>query len=339
MIVKTYLSRAQSRAWSLEHPMGDPTGGPAYREMRAPVVAAIGMATSFSGMIAGKIMAGVAFAGSALSLVGSLTGNKTLSRIGMVAGAIGGAGMAGAFGETAQAATWGSAFGGAEAAGGSMAMQNLSQSAAQAPGNLAPVMDGAQAFPVSTPVDVAPTPLGGIGSGGIAPGALNAPGASGLNVPGTGSSLGGGAPAPLRQTPAGSTGAPGTGTGDGITPPPSGDSGGLIESVMNAGRGVTRFVKENPELAKIMASGAGGLAKYLSGIPDAQLDALQAQTGYADARAMQIQEEIELERQRRANLNAGYQQVNQNINVNPDANMLQYQPVGVRGGLIAGAQR
>lgn len=338
MIVKTYLSRAQSRAWSLEHPMGDPTGGPAYREMRAPAVAAIGMATSFSGMMAGSIMAGVAFAGSALSLVGSLTGNKTLARIGMVAGAIGGAGMAGVFGETIQGATWGSAFGGGEAAaGGSMAAQSLSQSAAPAAGNLAPVVDGAQAFPVSTPVDVAPTALGPIGSGGIVPGALNAPGAAGLNALGAAPApgIGGGIPGPLSQTSAST--APGTSAAEGIAPTQS--SGGLIDGAVSAGKGFTSFIKDNPELAKVLASGAGGLAEYLSGVPDAQLDALQAQAGYADARAMQIQEEIELEKQRRANLNAGYQQVNQNINVNPDANMLQYQPVGVRGGLIAGAQR
>lgn len=334
MIVKTYLSRAQSRALALEHPVGDPTGGAAYRQMRAPAAAVIGMVTSFSSMAAGSIMAGIAFAGSALSLVGSLTGNKTLSTIGMVAGGIGGAGMAGLFGEGVQAATWGGGLGEA-AASGSTAAASLSQSAAPAPGNLAPVVDGAQSFPVAPPTDMAATPLADVGAGAVSPSMLNSPGASGMNgpvpgmnVPGTGPLPTGGGP--LAQSPgAPSAVSPVEATGQGT---------GLIESVSNAGKGVAGFIKENPELAKIMASGAGGLANYLSGIPDAQLDALQAQTGYADARAMQIQEEIERERRRRANLNAGYQQVDQRIHINPNASMAQQPPTTAPVGLIAGAQ-
>lgn len=39
MLIKTYLSRRQTKAMSSEHPIGDPTGGAAYREMRDPTTA------------------------------------------------------------------------------------------------------------------------------------------------------------------------------------------------------------------------------------------------------------------------------------------------------------
>jgi hypothetical protein len=44
MFNKIYLSRAQSRAYSYEFGVGDPTGGPAYGERRDPVSAAISVA-------------------------------------------------------------------------------------------------------------------------------------------------------------------------------------------------------------------------------------------------------------------------------------------------------
>ena len=41
MLTKIYLSRRQTKAMSSEYPIGDPTGGAAYREMRDPTTAAI----------------------------------------------------------------------------------------------------------------------------------------------------------------------------------------------------------------------------------------------------------------------------------------------------------
>lgn len=82
----------------LEHPIGDPHGGPAYGEMNDPVSAVISVATmvgsyaaagSFAAM---TLMQGIAFAGAAISLVGNVSGNSTLSKIGMVAGLAGGIG-------------------------------------------------------------------------------------------------------------------------------------------------------------------------------------------------------------------------------------------------------
>jgi len=94
---KTYLSRAQTRAMGLEHPIGDPHGGPAYGERNDPVSAIISVGTLLATggpVLAGTatLMQGLAFAGAAIGLVGNVTGNKTLSKIGMIAGLAGGVG-------------------------------------------------------------------------------------------------------------------------------------------------------------------------------------------------------------------------------------------------------
>jgi hypothetical protein len=51
MFRKFYLSRAQTRAMSNEHPIGDPTGGAAYREMNDPVSAGIMAIGSIGGSL------------------------------------------------------------------------------------------------------------------------------------------------------------------------------------------------------------------------------------------------------------------------------------------------
>lgn len=46
---KTYLTVSETRRWGIEHPIGDPDGGPAYGEKRGPalpVIQIIGMAVS-----------------------------------------------------------------------------------------------------------------------------------------------------------------------------------------------------------------------------------------------------------------------------------------------------
>lgn len=96
---KTYLSRAMTRAMGTDHPIGDPFGGPAYGERNDPISAIISLGSMFGTYAAAgsfaamTLMQGLTFAGAALSLVGNLTGNKTLSKIGMVAGIAGGVGM------------------------------------------------------------------------------------------------------------------------------------------------------------------------------------------------------------------------------------------------------
>ena len=100
MIKKFYLTRTQTRAMAADHPIGDPTGGAAYGEKNDPVTAIISIASmagtyaaagSFAAM---TLMQGITFAGAALSLVGNVTGNKTLMKVGAIAGIAGGLGMA-----------------------------------------------------------------------------------------------------------------------------------------------------------------------------------------------------------------------------------------------------
>ena len=94
---KTYLSLAVSRAWSAEMPVGDPFGGPAYGEKNGPAVALIGAGMSIYGGMAimgtSALMGGLMIAGGVMSGLGAITGNKTLSQLGMVAGLAGGVGQ------------------------------------------------------------------------------------------------------------------------------------------------------------------------------------------------------------------------------------------------------
>lgn len=107
---KYHFSRAETRAMALDHPIGDPTGGAAYGEKNDPVSAVISLATmggtyataaTAAGAAAGigatfsamSVMQGITFAGAALNLVGNISGNKTLQKIGMVAGIAGGIGQ------------------------------------------------------------------------------------------------------------------------------------------------------------------------------------------------------------------------------------------------------
>ena len=70
----------------------------------------------------------------------------------------------------------------------------------------------------------------------------------------------------------------------------------------------------------------------MSGKTDAEIAALKSQVGYADARAMQIQQEIEKERARRANINQGYAGVNTGLNVNTGTTM---QPASIAAPTVA----
>ena len=49
MFRKHYLSRAETKVWGMDAPIGDPTGGPAYGEKNDPVTAAIGGAAVLGG--------------------------------------------------------------------------------------------------------------------------------------------------------------------------------------------------------------------------------------------------------------------------------------------------
>lgn len=81
---------------AMDHPIGDPTGGPAYGEKNDPVSAVVAVATMAmtyeAAFVVGSVAAGMMFAGAAMSLVGNATGNKNLQMLGTVVGIAGGVG-------------------------------------------------------------------------------------------------------------------------------------------------------------------------------------------------------------------------------------------------------
>ncbi|CAB4158842.1 hypothetical protein UFOVP713_28 [uncultured Caudovirales phage] len=351
---KIYFSRSISRTLSADHPVGDPTGGAAYGEKNDPVSAILSiaaMAGSYAPMMAGGIMAGVTFAGAAVSLVGNITGNKTLSKIGMVAGIVGGLGQMGAFGEAAKGATWSDVGIGSSTppAGTSASTTSLKQSPVK-DGSLADDMTARKADYANAQKVADSNVAAGVQTKGAA-GMGNQPSNAAFNQ---GSRI---APTPAADVaddfaggfkeianPAGAdqTGSgwryfrdAGTGQSAAISPEGkyflngeqvTGAAGGKFgfgdyanmawEGTKDIGAGFMNFAKENPYGALAVGQIAQPIADYLSGKTDAEIDALEAQTGYADANAQRMQEEIAKEKRRRENLNAGYAQVNTGITVN-----------------------
>jgi hypothetical protein len=331
---KIYFSRSISRTMSADHPVGDPTGGAAYGEKNDPVsailsVAAMGGTYAAAGSFAAMTIAqGITFAGAALSLVGNVTGNQTLSKIGMVAGIAGGISqLAGIQGPTL-GQTFGSSApaGGSGTAAGAMSSKSGSLSQSQASGNVAAGGDLSDEIAAQTKI----TKQNMAARGG------NASGSSAqANQPAASYAGGQGGATP-------NTGAGYTGT---YTPPDmaiatsdalAANQPGFFSNAWDVTKDLASGLNPitNPYGAMAVGQIAQPVADYLSGKTDAEIDALKAQTGYADARAVQMQEEIAKEKRRRENLNAGYAQVNAGINVNPAA-MAQAQA----GGLISGAMQ
>jgi len=98
---KLYLSLAQTRAY--DGPIGDPFGGPAYGERAMPVAVVALAAGSFAAgaaaftaatAISTMVLAGTLMVGSALTIVGTVTGNQNLTKIGGALALIGGGGLA-----------------------------------------------------------------------------------------------------------------------------------------------------------------------------------------------------------------------------------------------------
>lgn len=370
---KVYLSREDSRAWeSLGMPKGDATGGAAYGQANDPISAIISVASmagtyAAAGSFAAMTLAqGLVFAGGALSLVGNVTGNKTLSKLGMVTGLAGGLGSVFApetFGSLTASPAAEAAKSGADTA--SAATNSLSQSAA--PGGAPPVVDGVQvtgnldkaallsdAGYGATAVDPlassqtlaqnlnAPGALtqGTLNAPGVELGSVNAPATSyglldqGVNVTGPGLQV---APSGVNSLSLSSAGRAAPGFMESLK------AGNYMDAAKAAGSNMMDLAKSNPGAAMMMGQMATGVADWLSGKSDAEIAALEAQTGYADARAQQIQEEIAKEKRRR-------QQVNQNlmriggtgISVNPNAQIpapwAPAAPPPPQGGLINNAR-
>ena len=329
---KIYLSRAQTRAMAAYEPIGDAFGGAAYGEKNDPISAAFSIYGMFTAAEAGfaamTVMQGLTFAGSALSLVGNITGNSDLMKIGAVAGLAGFAGSQGAFGPEAK--SWGAAT---PTAG---AVPSAAEALSQTPTNPVNSIDTLQSptgaeLPVGNQVTGATTapagnaPMVDVNAPG-AGGGLNAgPGATGFNAaPGMPGTAGYDPMAPLGAQPAGAAAAP------------SGDPGikmGLNRALPNA---VTqepgiltqamKWTKENPTLAMMAGKAVEGGVDIATGKTQAYVD-------YYKAKAAEAQRSIDLQKERQARLNQGYLTSNANVNVNPNAN-LQFS----RPGLITGAR-
>lgn len=81
---------------AMYEPVGAWNTGPAYGQKNGPAVALLGAFGSISaGMAIGAttLMGGLMIAGGVMSGLGALTGNKTLSKLGMIAGIAGGVGQ------------------------------------------------------------------------------------------------------------------------------------------------------------------------------------------------------------------------------------------------------
>ena len=348
MTKKFYLTRTQTRAMAADHPIGDPTGGAAYGEKNDPITAIISIASmagtyaaagSFAAM---TLMQGITFAGAALSLVGNVTGNKTLSKIGMIAGIAGGVGMFAdsVLGGAPIGGTVGEAFGKSTVTDAMLADPNyLGQTAT-------PVVDGKAVVPSSSAVDVnavtdpsaasrslnasanVNTPGGDVNALTTAPN-VN-PAVNSLN-PGTNIL---GKPNPAMSYP------PGQGPQSfgpvKATFAESMKAGNFADAAGAVGSGAMDMLKNNPTGAYVAAQAVGAAADFLSGKTDAELDALKANTGYANAKALEVQAALDREKMRRANLNSGYTNVNAGFTVNPNAAVAQpfQQP-----GLVASAMQ
>jgi hypothetical protein len=351
MIKKFYLTRTQTRAMSLDHPIGDPTGGAAYGEKRDPLSAAISifsMYTSGAAIAANglTLLSGLQFVGSALSLVGNITGNKTLSQIGMVAGLAGGIGSLasdfGLFDSKALDASIGLGKGKITDA----MMQDRNYRILETPlGGGTPAAVGADINSVAADfvkggggVEGAPNPLNLSSPGNLleAPAALAA---------GTEAAPAAGVAPPALQA---DYSLQGPGTGMGLKLPggapvglPAAKPGALDllkqgkfgDAAMTAGSGAMDMLKTNPTGAYVASKAVGGLADWLSGRSEAELEQIKANTGYANAKALEVQATVDREKMRRANLNAGYGSVNAGFKINPNAVVAQ------PPGLVAGAMQ
>ena len=319
---KTYMSRAVSRAMAQDHPIGDPVGGAAYGERNDPISAIVaissmagtyasaaaaltaagGIATFGSVITSMTLMQGLTLVGSALSLVGNVTGNATLSKIGMVAGLAGGIGQ---FAEFATKKTIGGTIG---ELGSKMGFSNVDVTGGAEALSQSQALQATRAIPAGRPSGYDST--GGVssaGTSGVPSAGVNTNQAYALANPAN--------PADAAVSAAPAAVEPAAAVIESVTPP-------VFDTLKDAGKGVLAFTKANPDAAAIMAKSVGGLADWMSGKTDAEIAAMKAQVGYADARAMQIQQEIEKEKTRRARINEGYATVNTGgLNVNTNALM------------------
>jgi hypothetical protein len=108
-----------------------------------------------------------------------------------------------------------------------------------------------------------------------------------------------------------------------IPPPPT----SLFQKAGAALKTGVDLVKDNPEVAQILATGGVELSNYLSGKTDAEIRDLEAGIDVKNANAQSTLQLIDQEKRRRQNLNQGYLTVNPTIAVKQTQSA--YQPPGL----------
>ena len=312
---KIYLSRAMTKAMSADHPIGDPTGGPAYGERNDPVSAVIAVASMAPAVSAGiaavTVAQGLMFAGGALSLIGNATGNKDLMVLGsavMLGGGIGGM-MSDA--GTGFNSTMSEAFSSNPA---SSAMGGATSGASGASATGAPPVTEKLAGSTSVGNQAAGT-SNVLDTGVVAPS---------INPTGTPVA----SPSTFKTNyDKASSGAPSALKLDAM-----GNDPGLIDRAMG-------FADKNPMAAMIGAQTVGGVASGVmdmaSGKSGAEAEQLEADAAYRTAMTDKTNRETALSASRIAQLNANLKaQRGGQFNVNPNAVTMTPQ----RPGLIAGAR-
>ena len=348
---KTYLSRAMTRTMALDHPIGDPTGGPAYGERRDPVSAVIavasmweagtiiaGASTLLAGVEALTVAQGLMFAGGALSLVGNVSGNQNLMLLGsamMLGGGVGGF-MSDA--GTGFNQTFSDAFTPAPGAEASLAGTPTSTSVT-APatgtanpaeklleGNANSTLSGKEAFEnklyqtnpeafynPNFPVNTPPPSL-------EAASVLPAP------VPGAPPPLGGFDSTDVQFAKGQQAANTNPGNTFGQTPGLDKVDPGIINKAM-------AFAKENPMAAMVLGQAAGGVATGVmdmaSGKTAAQTEQLQADAAYRKSIADKTNRDSALQTSRIAQINANLKAQYPQMAVNQGAVKLGPQPAGL----------
>ena len=330
MIKKFYLTRTQTRAMAADHPIGDPTGGAAYGEKNEPISAIIAISTmagtyAAAGTFAAMtLMQGITFAGAALSLVGNVTGNKTLMKIGAIAGIAGGIGQFAESQGLFNSGTVGETFGMDVAKTGADAALSQTPTAVKevVPDAAGGGADVTKAAGYPTAAQANPVPVPDVNSGGnltpinAAPNLSNPavnpldPGTNILGQPNPAMSY-----APGVKPPA-SFGPVKPGFTDSLK------AGNFMDAASAVGSGAMDMLKNNPTGAYVAGQAISGVADWLSGKTDSEIAALEANTGYADAKAQEVQLAIAKEKQRRLNMTNRYTSVSpqSGIAVNPNAN-------------------
>ena len=307
------------------------------------------LAGSFTAM---TIFQGITFAGAALSLIGNVTGNKALSNIGMIAGLAGGVGMFAdkMLGGAPTGGTLGEAFdSGKRALFGSNV--DISTVFAPASGSVTPVVDGMQAVDAAKGLDAANSSVGLANklpdaptlagpAGAPAPAAANlaiTPGSAASSIVTPEVSPAGNTAAAIPTAPGADLGvnpltgkanplmsyAPGFGpnaAAKDLTNPSVLDelkAGNFGAAASRVGSGAMAMLKDNPTGAYVAAQAIGAGVDYLSGKTDAELDQLKASTGYANAKALEVQTALDREIARRANKNMAYNTIDAGVRVKP----------------------